>query len=41
MNAFTVNVDQLPELAEIRDRVCRAHGLQPEGHRLVIYGRKG
>jgi Fur family ferric uptake transcriptional regulator len=41
-----VNVDtkqitpvELPELAAIRDRVCREHGLEPEGHRLVIYGR--
>jgi Fur family ferric uptake transcriptional regulator len=43
-----VNVDtkqitpvELPELAAIRDRVCREHGLEPEGHRLVIYGRSG
>lgn len=41
-----VNVDtkqilpvELPELAAMRDRVCREHGLEPEGHRLVIYGR--
>jgi Fur family ferric uptake transcriptional regulator len=41
-----VNVDtkeitpvELPELAAIRDRICREHGLEPEGHRLVIYGR--
>ena len=47
-SGLLVNVDtreivpvDLPELAEIRDRVCRAHGLKPEGHRLVIYGRKG
>jgi len=29
----------LPELAEIRERVCRSHGLVAEGHRFVIYGR--
>jgi len=29
----------LPELAEIRDRVCRERGLVPEGHRLVIYAK--
>lgn len=41
-----INVDtkriipfELPELAMIRDRICREHGLEPEGHRLVIYGR--
>lgn len=30
---------ELPELAAVRDRVCREHGLEPEGHRVVIYGR--
>lgn len=41
-----VNVDtneitpiDVPELAEIRDRICAQHGLKPEGHRLVVYGR--
>lgn len=41
-----INVDtkqiipvELPELGELRDRICRQHGLEPEGHRLVIYGR--
>lgn len=27
----------LPELIEIRDRICRERGLRPEGHRLQIY----
>lgn len=42
-----VNVDtneitpiDVPELAEIRDRICAQHGLKPEGHRLVVYGRR-
>lgn len=41
-----VNVDtneitpiKVPELAQLRDRICAEHGLIPEGHRLVIYGR--
>jgi Fur family ferric uptake transcriptional regulator len=41
-----VNVDtneitpiDVPELAAIRDRLCARHGLKPEGHRLVVYGR--
>lgn len=29
----------VPELAEIRDRICKAHGVKAEGHRLVIYAR--
>lgn len=29
----------LPEVAELRDRICAQHGLKPEGHRLVIYAR--
>jgi Fur family transcriptional regulator, ferric uptake regulator len=28
---------EVPELASIRDRICRERGLRPEGHRLVIY----
>lgn len=28
-----------PELIELRDRVCREHGLEPTSHRLVIYAR--
>jgi len=27
-----------PELVAIRDRICREHGLQPVGHRFLIYG---
>lgn len=43
-----VNVDtkeitplEVPELAEIRDRVCREQGVVAEGHRLVIYAKGG
>ncbi len=28
---------ELPELIELRDRVCREHGLRCEGHRLQIF----
>lgn len=31
-----VTID-VPELAAIRDRVCRERGLEPRGHRLMIY----
>lgn len=31
-----VRID-VPELAEIRDRICRQHGLRPLGHRLQIF----
>lgn len=31
----------VPELAAIRERICRERGLVAEGHRLVIYGRRG
>jgi Fur family ferric uptake transcriptional regulator len=27
----------VPEVAAVRDRICRERGLVPEGHRLVIY----
>lgn len=27
----------VPELVELRDRICRERGLEPKGHRLVIY----
>ena len=27
----------LPELVELRDRICKAHGLTATGHRLQIY----
>ena len=29
-----------PELVELRDKICEEHGLEPMGHRLVIYGLK-
>lgn len=45
-SGLLVNVDtreitpiELPELAAIRDRVCRERGLAAEGHRVVIYAR--
>lgn len=28
---------ELPELVEIRDQICKAHGLRAEGHRLQIF----
>ncbi len=28
---------ELPELVALRDRICREHGLEPEGHRLQIF----
>jgi len=31
---------ELPELIELRERVCRAHGLSPTGHRLQIYATR-
>ncbi len=47
-SGLLVNVDtneitpiDVPELAAIRDRICRERGLVAEGHRLVIYGRHG
>lgn len=27
----------VPELSELRDRICREHGLSPRGHRFHIY----
>lgn len=42
-----VNVDtkeitpiEVPEIAAIRDRVCRERGVAAEGHRLVIYAKR-
>ncbi|MBX3359102.1 MAG: transcriptional repressor [Phycisphaeraceae bacterium] len=41
-----VNVDtreitaiEVPEIAAIRDRICRENGVVPEGHRLVVYAK--
>lgn len=31
----------VPELAALRDRICRERGLVAEGHRVVIYARNG
>lgn len=43
-----VNIDtrqitalELPELALLRDRVCKDHNLKPDGHRFVVYARSG
>lgn len=27
----------VPELIELRDRICREHGLEPQGHRMQIF----
>jgi len=39
MNVNTEEVTEFysPELVELRDRICREHGLEPIGHRFVIY----
>lgn len=29
-----------PELVELRNRICREHGLDPVGHRFLVYGVK-
>ncbi|HVZ94277.1 MAG TPA: transcriptional repressor [Phycisphaerales bacterium] len=31
----------VPELAAIRERVCKQHGLSPRGHRFQIFAAKG
>ncbi|HMN41670.1 MAG TPA: transcriptional repressor, partial [Phycisphaerales bacterium] len=45
-SGLLVNVDtreitpiDLPELVQIRERICRERGLVAEGHRMVIYAR--
>ncbi|HVU63313.1 MAG TPA: transcriptional repressor [Phycisphaerales bacterium] len=45
-SGLLVNVDtreitpiDLPELVQIRDRICRERGLAAEGHRVVVYAR--
>lgn len=35
-----VEVLDLPELVALRDALCRARGLKPEGHRLQIFATK-
>jgi Fur family transcriptional regulator, ferric uptake regulator len=35
-NGQIIQVD-LPELVELRDAICRSHGLEPKGHRLNIF----
>lgn len=32
-----VEVIDVPELIELRDRICRERGLEPEGHRFQIF----
>jgi len=34
-----ISTIDLPEVADLRDRICAQRGLKPEGHRLVIYAR--
>jgi len=31
---------EVPELVEVRDRICAELGLKPEGHRFQIYASK-
>ncbi len=40
-----VDTDQMiefhsDELIELRNRICREHGLEPSGHRMLIYGTR-
>ncbi|MEL6328419.1 MAG: transcriptional repressor [Planctomycetota bacterium] len=47
-DALLIDVDtgeaetiEAPELIELRDKICAARGITPEGHRLQIYVRSG
>lgn len=35
----TIEID-VPQLAELRQAICRAYGLEPKGHRLTIFAVK-
>jgi Fur family ferric uptake transcriptional regulator len=35
-----VEVLDMPELVALRDQICKARGLKPEGHRLQIFATK-
>ena len=35
-----VEIIDIPELTELRDRICRERGLRPQGHRLQIYAER-
>lgn len=37
LDSKTVTTIEVPELASIRDRICREHGLRAAGHRFMIY----
>lgn len=46
-NTLLVRVDtgevemlEMPELVALRDKICKARGLKPEGHRLQIFATK-
>lgn len=39
VDAGTVETIEMPELLELRDRVCRDRGLEAEGHRVQIFAR--
>jgi len=41
LDSGDVEVIDLPELATLRDRLCRERGLTAEGHRLQIFARRG
>lgn len=45
-NTLLVNIEngdveaiEIPELVEIRDRICRERGLDPQGHKFQIFAR--
>ncbi len=41
VDADEVIAVEIPELVEIRDRICRERGLVPQGHRFQIYATQG
>ncbi len=40
MDTGEVEVLDMPELVALRDRICHARGLRPEGHRLQIFATR-
>lgn len=40
MDTGEVEVLDMPELVALRDRICQARGLRPEGHRLQIFATR-
>jgi Fe2+ or Zn2+ uptake regulation protein len=39
MESHQVIEFDVPELVELRDRVCKQHGWEPLSFRFVVYGR--